>query len=513
MNNTKQRPPACANQATTALLFAGLLLATACQEDGPDPWQPGQAGNDAAVGMTTTLDAAAPGLDATIGNGLDSAAPDAAVAHPTHDGGHMASEDGGSGRHDCRQPYPKDPRDDTMSGELVRINVSNGQYEVQLPKEMLDWLDEHGWVQQHGNWHAVRRWDQGCIRIFPGQVCQSREQMEARGLRRAPVQEGEPGDGYAFLVMHRHMIQGLRQAFPKHAPQIIRGFSEMPTSKSHPENPVPWIDVRWSSDQLSSIEWMENVGQHLSAFTSEDDYGNWVQFGAGPGGFIGGLFGGSGGSTADRPGGGLHTGLHAQWSVAGSPSPLLDNNTNVRNYAFWRLHVWLDDMWERYRQAAQRSNQDPAYLQALVDQCEEMHALDERKLNPAGDAGVGRPDAGSVTENGVFATQVAPILNAYCGGSVCHGADSPTLGLALTGAAPSLVRQSLVDQQATEVSMALIKPGAPEQSWLFRKISDNFSGVDCSRGGCTKMPPAGAGVTAQELERIRAWIAAGASGD
>lgn len=501
-----------------ALTTAAKFLLACSEDDGPDPWAPGAPGLDAGMGMmTASFDATAVAVGHDASTSADSAAPgqaptfDATAVHSTHDGGHASPGDGGTGRHDCRQPYPKDPRDDTMSGELTRIQVSGGEYELQLPKEMLDWLDEQGWVQQHGNWHAVRRWDQGCLRIFPGQVCESAEQMEARGLERAPIQEGEPGDGYAFLIMHRHMIQGLRQAFPKHAPQVLRGFSEVPTSRDHPENPVPWVDVRWSSDQLTSIEWMENIAQRVGAFSSEDDYARWVQFGDGfGGGFLGGLFGGGG---TDRPGGGMHIALHAQWSVVGSPSPLLDNNTNVRNYAFWRLHVWLDDMWERYRQAARLSDQDPGYLQALVDQCDEMHALDTRHLNPGLDAGAGRLDAGAPVENGTFAREIAPIFGAYCGGSACHGADSPTLGLALTGAPPSTVRLSLVDQRATEVAMALVKPGAPEESWLYRKISNDFAGVDCSRGACTKMPPAGAGLAAQDVERIRAWIAAGATAD
>jgi hypothetical protein len=53
-----------------------------------------------------------------------------------------------------------------------------------------------------------------------------------------------------------------------------------------------------------------------------------------------------------------------------------------------------------------------------------------------------------------------------------------------------------------------ISPGPP-----YRKISNGFSAIDCSGGVCTKMPPAGAGLAAQDIERIRAWIAPGASAD
>ena len=100
--------------------------------------------------------------------------------------------------HDCSQPYPIDPRDRDMSGTpvylLIRDNgtedPSDDQYDVLPPAEIGAWIAEQGWPQQHGDWHNVRRWDQGCQRAFPGLPCQSAETMKARGLSRAPIQEG-----------------------------------------------------------------------------------------------------------------------------------------------------------------------------------------------------------------------------------------------------------------------------------------------------------------------------------
>jgi hypothetical protein len=464
----------------------------------------------------------------------------------------------------CDAPYPKDPRDDTMTGELVRdVTNDNGtpddssddQYDLLLPQEMLDWLTEQDWIQEHGDWHGVRRCSQSCQRNAPGAVCQSTETLAARGLSCAPIQEGEAGDGYAFLIMHRHMIRGFQQAFPKHV-EMIRGFYHVPTSKDDPENAIPWVDVRWSDEQLDTIEWMENVAQHVDAFTSEDDYAKWVQFGEGQfggggfafpgdlpeGGFPGGLFPGDGGlsgfpggnlpglgdadagvpeiltdaaaaagnaGTTNRPGGGIHGGLHSQWAVPGSPSSLVDNNKNVQNFAFWRLHVWIDDMWERYRRARGLGEDDPDYQLALIEQCEEMHELG-KALPPTAAVEEGSDGGPSPAETGLFATEVAPVFNSYCGGSVCHGADSPTLGLALAGAQASVIREGLVGKQSSEVSMALVEPGEPEQSWIYLKLTGNFAAVDCNVGSCTSMPPAGMKPSEQEIERIRAWIAAGA---
>jgi len=475
-------------------------------------------------------------------------------------GAHSGAEGGGTHHHKCGDPYPKDPRDDTMTGELVRVltndngtpnDTSDDQYDLLLPQEMLDWLKEQNWIQEHGDWHSIRRCTTSCQRTQPGATCQSKEALTARGLSCAAIQEGEPGDGYAFLIMHRHMVRGFQQAFPKHVEQL-RAFYHVPTSKTDPENAIPWVDVRWSDAQLKSIDFMENIAQNLDVFTSEDDYAKWVQFGDGavtgagiPGGgipdFSGGGFpnfpdggfpgfpgdngagGDSGagtaaagaagdGATSNRPPGGIHGGLHSQWNVPGSPYSLVDNNVNVQNFAFWRLHGWIDEMWERFRRARGLSEDDADYQQALIDQCEEMHRLGDAPPPQSSGAGGASSGGASSQETGVFATQIAPIFTAHCGGSVCHGAESPTLGLALTGA-PSVVRLGLVGQRASEVTLSLVEPGNPDQSWLYRKVSVNFDGIDCSATQCTAMPLAGTKPSDDEIALIRAWIAAGATAD
>lgn len=498
--------------------------------------------------------------------GLDMAHDQDATAHgdDLHDGGYQTADGGGS-HAQCTEALAPDPRDDTMTGELVRIvtndnqtpnDPSDDQYDLLVPQEMLDWLEEQNWIQEHGDWHAVRRCDQSCARATADGLCQAEEALKARGIACAPIQEGEAGDGVAFLAMHRHMLRGFRQAFPKHAGDVLRGFSYIPTTKDDPENPIPWRDIGWSDDQLESISLMEDIGQNLDLFTSEDEYAKWVQFGdgfsgqggagGGPGGGFGfpeggipaefllpdgGIpdFGGgfpglggasdggasaqSDGGTSARPVGGIHTGLHGQWTVPNSPYLLTDNNNNLRNFAFWRLHGWLDDMWERYRVARGLSESDPDYQAELLAQCEEMHELG--KALPL-DAGTGGQDGGmdAGAETGVFATEVAPIFNSYCSGSQCHGADSATLGLTLAGTQPSVVREGLVGQQSSQQpTLALVQAGQPEQSWIYRKISGDFAGVDCSSGTCSRMPPAGMGLSEEEIERIRSWIAAGATAD
>jgi hypothetical protein len=48
-----------------------------------------------------------------------------------------------------------------MSGEPVRLVIRDGgtpdpsddQYEMLPPQEIVDWIEEQGWPQQHGDWH------------------------------------------------------------------------------------------------------------------------------------------------------------------------------------------------------------------------------------------------------------------------------------------------------------------------------------------------------------------------
>jgi hypothetical protein len=462
---------------------------------------------------------------------------------------------GGMGGSMCKMTYAADPRDDTMTGELVRLVTKEGdpndptddRYDLELPKEMVAWLQEQNWVQAHGDWHNIRRWDQQCGGKSEG--CAAIEQMKARGLWRAEIQEQGAGDGYAFLVMHRHMIEGFKQVFPKHA-DILSGFATVPMSQDDKLNPVPWVDVQWNATQKAAIALIQDIEKNLSLFDSEDDLGLWLQYaskmsgpgggmgggppgfgggppggfdggppGAGggpPGGFDGGPPGSSsggpgagGGSTTvsmdskGRPEGGLHGALHAQWTIVGSPIALTDNNTNTQLYAFWRLHGWIDPMWERYRVAKGITSSDAAYQKEMEDQCEEMEKLKAAKpRDTTGDAG---------TETGVFATDVAPILKSYCGG--CHDSSSPSQGLVLAGTTASKIRTGLVSVKATETSLLLVDPASADDSWLVRKIEGNFTGVTCTSACQTQMPPAGTAPTMSEIETIRDWIAAGATAD
>ncbi|MDX2010160.1 MAG: hypothetical protein SFW67_08225 [Myxococcaceae bacterium] len=388
-----------------------------------------------------------------------------------------------------------DPRDATLSAPLQAVRVGSNQ-DVALPDVMLDWLDEQGWPQQHDDWHNVRRWDQGCRKSnATADDCANARRLADRGLARAPKQENAPGDGYDFLLMHRHMLEGMRAAFPKNR-ELVRGWGRVPRNQADPENVAPWRAISWTASQLEAIEVLENVEQHVDRFPTEDDLSRYMQAPF--------VWTETNPTQAVSGSGGLHFALHSQWSVPGSPVELGNGRGVVYNASFWRLHGWLDDVWERYRRA-RGLTADADYRAALEAQCREMVDLDERRLTPA----AGSPDAGAPGETGVFALQVRPALERACG--TCHGTTAPTLGLTLGGATTSRdIVAGLVNVRSSQVELPLVAPGSPERSWLYLKAAGTFDGVVCD--SCkTVMPPAGERLSATELERLRSWIAAGAS--
>jgi mono/diheme cytochrome c family protein len=86
-----------------------------------------------------------------------------------------------------------------------------------------------------------------------------------------------------------------------------------------------------------------------------------------------------------------------------------------------------------------------------------------------------------------FARDVLPLFQESCG--KCHGAEEPDEGLVLT---------SYKDVMAGSIYGAVIKPGAPDDSYLVELVATG------------QMPKRGADLTPAQVDIIRAWIQAGA---
>src|SRR3954470_4023745 len=101
-----------------------------------------------------------------------------------------------------------------------------------MPKEIIDYEKKMGWGQHHIAWHIERRWDS-----FVSDKANA-AYAKKMGWKKASRQEGDKGNGFDFLVMHRAMIEILTRKFPKDA-ALFKGWSSPPTDPKDPKNPVP----------------------------------------------------------------------------------------------------------------------------------------------------------------------------------------------------------------------------------------------------------------------------------
>jgi hypothetical protein len=201
--------------------------------------------------------------------------------------------------------------------------------------------------------------------------------------------------------------------------------------------------------------------------------------------------------------------MHFKWSVDGSPYALADQVIDLGNYMFWKLHGWIDNVWERYRVAQKLAPDELALNDSLRDQCLEMHRLG-LLFDPTLATKPGAPRA---PETGYFVDNVRPILDSKCSG--CHSGSAPVGGLSFAKELGSSdVVKQLVDINAMSGGMfKRVVAGKPEQSWLYLKVSDMAKSAGCS-GTCNtqSMPPTGqVELTAAQLDALRVWIANGAA--
>jgi len=110
---------------------------------------------------------------------------------------------------------------------------------------------------------------------------------------------------------------------------------------------------------------------------------------------------------------------------------------------------------------------------------------------PVGGAGVETPASDAAATGDLtdvnFNDDILPIFTQHC--AECHGEDDPEEGLILT---------NYKDAMAGSFYGAVIKPGAPDDSYLVELVSTG------------QMPKRGPDLTPQEIATIVAWIEAGA---
>jgi hypothetical protein len=320
---------------------------------------------DAPDAPTPDPDASIEMPDAAIDAGLDhdampmdpddaSTDPDAALPDPADE--------------HCAMEMPADPRDSMIESSEPVIWSSGRSRDVLLPQPVIDWINEQGLQEAHNAWHMTRRWDDLCGTSFaPAASCEFAQSLVEVDLWRAEYQQGAPGAGVAFLHMHRHMIHMFRSTFPAHA-DLFDGWSHVPRSRDDTENPTPWKDITWNTDNLIGFDILEHIEDHLDLFANEDELGVFIES--------------TFRWTPEEPvvslgieGSGVHGALHNQWTVSRSPADLGRTDTAIPNYVFWKLHGFIDDVWSRYRIAKHLHDEDTAYRQVAREECRLMYYL------------------------------------------------------------------------------------------------------------------------------------------
>ncbi|NBV47296.1 MAG: hypothetical protein EBR86_17085 [Planctomycetia bacterium] len=201
-----------------------------------------------------------------------------------------------------------------------------------MPAAMISWMNARNWGWHHLEWHTVRQWD----RLSPS----DQRWATSQGWKRAARQEGEPGNGLEFLVMHRAMLELVRERFPT-ASALLAGWGQVPLDPDDAQDPVPPGNPRPFSPTMKRDVDRVHDDAFLRTLADDDAFGRLVQSG-------------------------VHNYLHNRFSVAGDPYDLGDPQVNLGNQRFWRLHGWLDGRWSAYR-AAQGLPAEDATLRAAID--------------------------------------------------------------------------------------------------------------------------------------------------
>lgn len=104
-----------------------------------------------------------------------------------------------------------------------------------------------------------------------------------------------------------------------------------------------------------------------------------------------------------------------------------------------------------------------------------------------------------------FVRDIAPVLREQC--ASCHLTGQEAGRLALH---PGAAYGSLVGVPSTESKLMRVKPGAPDESYMLLKLE----GRHLDAGGTGARMPLGAPpLDGPTLQRIRAWIGAGAKAE
>jgi hypothetical protein len=260
-----------------AVSLAVLISACAAANDGSSELRPAKRDGGGGGGGSASVPDGASAVTTPHDHDHDGSSGDASSV----EAGTVTGTDSGASTHadhnqdHCVVGFPADPRDSQLTGNPDEWKATTGDIDLVVPKGVLDWMGERLWEVSHDAWHNIRRCKNGGG--IPGAtasaICSHTELVPAH-------QEcTDAEDGFEFLVMHRHMMQALRQSFPHHS-QLFSGFPHFPYNAT--DVPSQWqsrFGTGWSAQIKSVADTLEDIENKLSQFPTEGDLGKYIQCG------------------------------------------------------------------------------------------------------------------------------------------------------------------------------------------------------------------------------------------
>lgn len=378
-----------------------------------------------------------------------------------------------------------------ISDGPTEFDAGGGVKNATVHPTVYEYMYANGWQDAHVLWHNVRACGGFGETPRPDlpNACQDAffqaEETTCSGHQ----------DGLEFLAGHRLMLEQLKELWPEHTEQFS-GWDQFPSRNDYPEVLRPYFRD-WNNNQLASADMGDNIDSYLNRFATEGELGTWLQCGGAPG---------STGFNFNN----LHIDLHSNGSPGmGVEHSVNNNNQNLDAYLFWKLHGWIDNVWENYRKAKGKTRDDEDYKAEMLRQCREMDhwreiSLASRDPNGGGNGTPGNGD-GTPNESGFFHEVVRPAFEDN-GCLQCHGDAQIMNDLQLGG---NITSTEIVEQLLGNTSLVnnwkYVVPGNLDASWLYQKATGTSqnANVSCTNGVNCRNP-----MPYQEpvIQALRTWI-------
>jgi hypothetical protein len=240
--------------------------------------------------------------------------------------------------------------------------------EPRVPPDIEDFMERNGWLEHHRLWHAARR----CKPLSRP----TREQFEEVAVPCNPLQEGDRGSGLEFLAMHRVMIQDLTSQFPNEQSlhdallefPLTNEFADSLPSRTVDGMPIGHSRLEAKRDAIRFLLWsLEKPYRAGSIFVDDDEIGCFLETIRNP-------------RPDHSPGNpdlrGLHAFFHELYGNRNSSCIDVANfSVNLLNLRFWRIHGWVDRLWQRYRDVLGLPDSQPEYQAAIWKQRKDMSGM------------------------------------------------------------------------------------------------------------------------------------------